>query len=451
MPSNSPSSRATSTDPSACDALGHFEAQRTRHQRRRTRERHVVEARQHAPRPSDLQDIAKAAGGDQRQRARRVAAASCWWTTVVPCTSLSSLPRSGSTTCSPWRTPSRLIGGGGWHLGHAQRLRARVEQHHVGERATDVDAGDQLMGHDQLRRSCTRRNARGVRRESQQRPPKHRRCTRRRAFPFQRQPSQERRAVVARNFDEVAIADAESLRDGLRNPQRQPRACVLLRRPPGIVRTTTRCARKRVAQCHAWRSASRRRHRAMPRRRSSSAGYRRNVAEAHVAHDRLGDRAPADRRSRRRPRCARSPRRRVRNAKPVTLPGNAEGSTSSPSRSTREAIRRPGPAASDAIRRDQVLVGEHRERACSPSTRISRCRPSPPRWRPGPPPSWRSVMRSTRNGQLASSASIGWIDEMSPSAKLRIVLLPSAPDVPPVPPAGNSTKRKSPAAPDGGR
>ena len=52
-----------------------------------------------------------------------------------------------------------------------------------------------------------------------------------------------------------------------------------------------------------------------------------------------------------------------------------------------------------------------------------------------------------RSGEIISTASIGCSDEMSPSAKLRTALLPSPRAKAPVPPAGNSTKRKSRSRP----
>src|SRR6185437_14548614 len=78
-------------------------------------------------------------------------------------------------------------------------------------------------------------------------------------------------------------------------------------------------------------------------------------------------------------------------------------------------------------------------------TRNSRSSPSPPRNFPAPPESTRSASRSTRSGQRSSIASTGWIEDKSPSAKLRTALLPSAPVQAPVPPAGNSTKGRRPA------
>ena len=171
-------------------------------------------------------------------------------------------------------------------------------------------------------------------------------------------PAEQRRAIVARHFDEVAIADAESLRRARRDAQRQAAARALVgvehasRALPRAARASARAAR--------WCLPHPRCRRAAPRRRSPRRLLPKRSRSARRARP-LAHRAPAGRRTRRRPRCARSRRRRRAMQTPSPCPAAREGSISSPSRSTVKRFGAPGPAAAHAVGRNHVLVGEHRE------------------------------------------------------------------------------------------
>ena len=133
-------------------ALRHFEAQRTRHQGRRSHEARIVEAGQHAPRAADLDGVAKALRRDERDRAALALQQRVGRHRRAVRDAREPLERRHGRAQAR-HDAVRLIGRRRRHLAERDRAVA-IEHHQVGERAPDIDADDQI-GHDDTALSVT--------------------------------------------------------------------------------------------------------------------------------------------------------------------------------------------------------------------------------------------------------------------------------------------------------